>query len=47
MIAAAAHYCAEAGRATLDLDVRAAWPIAAPLGPSAGKPADGQAAARR
>jgi tRNA N6-adenosine threonylcarbamoyltransferase len=28
MIAAAAHYCAESGRAALDLDVRAAWPIA-------------------
>jgi N6-L-threonylcarbamoyladenine synthase len=28
MIAAAAHFCAEAGRAPLDLDVRAAWPIA-------------------
>ena len=28
MIAAAAHFCAEAGRAALDLDVRAAWPIA-------------------
>ena len=30
MIAAAAYYCAEAGRATLDLDVRAAWPVAGP-----------------
>ncbi len=30
MIAAAAHYCAEAGRAALNLDVRAAWPIAQP-----------------
>ncbi len=28
MIAAAAHFCAEAGRASLNLDVRAAWPIA-------------------
>ncbi len=28
MIAAAGHYCAESGRAPLDLDVRAAWPIA-------------------
>jgi tRNA N6-adenosine threonylcarbamoyltransferase len=28
MIAAAGHYTAEAGRAGLDLDVRAAWPIA-------------------
>jgi tRNA A37 threonylcarbamoyltransferase TsaD len=28
MIAAAAHFCAEAGAAGLDLDVRAAWPIA-------------------
>ena len=28
MIAAAAHYCAEAGRAALDLDVRVSWPIA-------------------
>jgi N6-L-threonylcarbamoyladenine synthase len=30
MIAAAAHFRAESGRAGLDLDVRAAWPIAAP-----------------
>ena len=28
MIAAAAHFCAEAGAAGLDLDVRAAWPLA-------------------
>jgi len=28
MIAAAAHYCAAAGRAALSLDVRASWPIA-------------------
>jgi hypothetical protein len=28
MIAAAAHYRAETGTAGLDLDVRAAWPIA-------------------
>ncbi len=28
MIAGAAHFCAEAGRAGLDLDVRASWPIA-------------------
>ena len=28
MIAAAAHFCAESGRAPLNLDVRAAWPIA-------------------
>ena len=28
MIAAAAHFCAEAGAAGLDLDVRASWPIA-------------------
>jgi tRNA N6-adenosine threonylcarbamoyltransferase len=28
MIAAAAHFTAESGRAPLDLDVRAAWPIA-------------------
>jgi len=30
MIAAAAHFRAEAGQASLDLDVRANWPIAAP-----------------
>jgi hypothetical protein len=30
MIAAAAHFRAESGRAGLDLDVRAAWPIASP-----------------
>jgi N6-L-threonylcarbamoyladenine synthase len=31
MIAAAAHYRAESGAAGLDLDVRAAWPIADPV----------------
>jgi N6-L-threonylcarbamoyladenine synthase len=46
MIAAAAHYCAEAGRAALDLDVRAAWPVASPPGPAPGKRANGQAAAQ-
>jgi N6-L-threonylcarbamoyladenine synthase len=30
MIAAAAHFCGESGRAGLDLDVRPAWPLAAP-----------------
>jgi hypothetical protein len=28
MIAGAGYFCAEAGRAGLDLDVRASWPIA-------------------
>jgi N6-L-threonylcarbamoyladenine synthase len=32
MIAAAAHFCAESGRAGLDLDVRVSWPIAEPAG---------------
>jgi N6-L-threonylcarbamoyladenine synthase len=40
MIAAAAHYRGESGRAGLDLDVRAAWPIADPgPTPQANRPA--------